>query len=56
MKLHILAIAVAMAGLTSVAHAEEADQGRFAVTAGFAAQHLGGDKPLNVQLIDVPVG
>lgn len=56
MKLHILAIAVAMAGLTSVAHAEEADQGRFAVTAGFAAQHLGGDKPLNVQLIDAPAG
>jgi len=56
MKLRILALAVAMAGLTSVAHAENADQGRFALTVGFASQHLGGDKPVNVTLLDMPAG
>ena len=56
MKLRILAAAVAVMGLAGAAQAEDAADGRFAVTAGFASRHLGGDKPLNVTLIDAPAG
>lgn len=54
MKFRILAAAVAVMGLAGAAQAEDAADGRFAVTAGFASQHLGGDKPLNVTLNDAP--
>lgn len=56
MKLTILAAAVAAMGLSGAAQANDAADSRFAVTTGVVSQHLGGDKPLNVSLIDAPAG
>ncbi|HVL08413.1 MAG TPA: OmpW family outer membrane protein [Burkholderiaceae bacterium] len=56
MKVRILAAAVAAMSLAGAAQAKDAAHSRFAVTAGFASQHLGGDKPLNVTLTDAPAG
>jgi len=56
MKVRILAAVVAAMGLAGAAQANDAADSRFAVTAGIVSQHLGGDKPLNVSLIEAPAG
>ncbi|MGX5730810.1 OmpW/AlkL family protein [Pseudoxanthomonas beigongshangi] len=56
MKASILAAAVAAMCLAGAAQAKDAADSRFAVTTGIVSQHLGGDKPLNVNLTDAPAG